>query len=137
MLKTGHFRWGGRMRCARHFADRSERLPTKLTCSRLRSSAMLSRISDCFDEKSPPRKTLNKLKSTPRRVCFLIGWGGRIRTYECSSQSAVSYRLTTPQNIKLNYTNEASAKLPRLQLWGGRWDSNPRSPVPQTGALTN
>lgn len=25
------------------------------------------------------------------------GWGGRIRTYECSSQSAVSYRLTTPQ----------------------------------------
>ena len=21
--------------------------------------------------------------------------------------------------------------------WGGRWDSNPRSPVPQTGALTN
>ena len=26
------------------------------------------------------------------------GWGGRIRTYECSSQSAVSYRLTTPQS---------------------------------------
>ena len=25
-----------------------------------------------------------------------FGWGGRIRTYECSSQSAVSYRLTTP-----------------------------------------
>ena len=24
-----------------------------------------------------------------------------------------------------------------LFLWGGRWDSNPRSPVPQTGALTN
>ena len=22
-------------------------------------------------------------------------------------------------------------------IWGGRWDSNPRSPVPQTGALTN
>ena len=22
-------------------------------------------------------------------------------------------------------------------LWGGMWDSNPRSPVPQTGALTN
>ncbi len=21
--------------------------------------------------------------------------------------------------------------------WGGRWDSNPRSPVPQTGALTS
>ena len=27
------------------------------------------------------------------------GWGGRIRTYECSSQSAVSYRLTTPQYL--------------------------------------
>ena len=24
-----------------------------------------------------------------------------------------------------------------LFKWGGRWDSNPRSPVPQTGALTN
>ena len=24
------------------------------------------------------------------------GWGGGIRTHECSSQSAVSYRLTTP-----------------------------------------
>ncbi len=28
---------------------------------------------------------------------FFFGWGGRIRTYACSSQSAVSYRLTTPQ----------------------------------------
>ena len=25
----------------------------------------------------------------------------------------------------------------KLKVWGGRWDSNPRSPVPQTGALTN
>ena len=25
----------------------------------------------------------------------------------------------------------------KLYKWGGRWDSNPRSPVPQTGALTN
>ena len=30
-------------------------------------------------------------------LAFQYGWGGRIRTYECSSQSAVSYRLTTPQ----------------------------------------
>ena len=28
------------------------------------------------------------------------GWGGEIRTHECNSQSAVSYRLTTPQNIR-------------------------------------
>ena len=27
---------------------------------------------------------------------FLFGRGGRIRTYECNSQSVVSYRLTTP-----------------------------------------
>ena len=33
------------------------------------------------------------------------------------------------------------ASITRLRVealdWGGRWDSNPRSPVPQTGALTN
>ena len=27
---------------------------------------------------------------------FFFGRGGRIRTYECNSQSVVSYRLTTP-----------------------------------------
>ena len=26
---------------------------------------------------------------------------------------------------------------PCLFVWGGRWDSNPRSPEPQSGALTN
>ena len=26
---------------------------------------------------------------------------------------------------------------PNVFIWGGRWDSNPRSPVPQTGALTS
>ncbi len=41
---------------------------------------------------------------------------------KCQIQSLVPYRLATAQyKIK----------------WGGRWDSNPRSPVPQTGALTN
>ena len=30
-------------------------------------------------------------------------WGSRIRTYECSSQSAVSYRLTIPQCTRLLY----------------------------------
>ena len=37
----------------------------------------------------------------PLSLCRFVsrqrfGRGGRIRTYECSSQSAVSYRLTTP-----------------------------------------
>ena len=27
----------------------------------------------------------------------IFGWGGEIRTHACSSQSAVSYRLTAPQ----------------------------------------
>ena len=26
---------------------------------------------------------------------------------------------------------------PVVFVWGGRWDSNPRSPEPQSGALTN
>ena len=30
---------------------------------------------------------------------LVVGWGGRIRTYAYSSQSAVSYRLTTPQYL--------------------------------------
>ena len=46
---------------------------------------------------SNPAERLNK-KITDTVLCLLFfGWGGRIRTYECSSQSAVSYRLTTPQ----------------------------------------
>ena len=28
---------------------------------------------------------------------FCVGWGGRIRTDECQSQSLVPYRLATPQ----------------------------------------
>lgn len=31
------------------------------------------------------------------KVFPLDGWASRIRTYECSSQSAVSYRLTMAQ----------------------------------------
>ena len=30
---------------------------------------------------------------------FLYGWGGRIRTDECQSQSLVPYRLATPQDL--------------------------------------
>ena len=43
-----------------------------------------------------PLQRINKGKTACFRLS-LTGWGGRIRTYECSSQSAVSYRLTTPQ----------------------------------------
>lgn len=68
------------------------------------------------------------------------GWGGRIRTYECSSQSAVSYRLTTPQCIRFSKRKRRPYCLTGLRRrlkWGGISDSNRWSPVPQTGALTN
>ena len=32
---------------------------------------------------------------------FSVGWGGRIRTDGCGSQSPVPYRLATPQNYRL------------------------------------
>ena len=40
-------------------------------------------------------------KSDKSKLVGFFGRGGRIRTYECNSQSVVSYRLTTPlKNIK-------------------------------------
>ena len=41
----------------------------------------------------------NRTSILPPTFALGGGRGGRIRTYECSSQSAVSYRLTTAQNI--------------------------------------
>ena len=41
-------------------------------------------------------------------ICFCNGWGGKIRTYACESQSLVPYRLATPLNI------------PAPNGWGGR-----------------
>ena len=49
-----------------------------------------------------------------------IDWASWIRTSECSSQSAVPYRLAIAQRRK-----------------GGYRDSNPGPPEPQSGALTN
>ena len=49
-----------------------------------------------------------------------MDWASWIRTSECSSQSAVPYRLAIAQRRK-----------------GGYRDSNPGPPEPQSGALTN
>ena len=46
---------------------------------------------------SNPTKQSKTKNSRCKNASAVFGWGGRIRTYECSSQSAVSYRLTTPQ----------------------------------------
>ena len=35
----------------------------------------------------------------PAQLREIFGWGGRIRTDECQSQSLVPYRLATAQNI--------------------------------------
>ena len=39
-------------------------------------------------------------KEQGQALLLFSGSRGRIRTYECSSQSAVSYRLTTPQHFR-------------------------------------
>ena len=56
----------------------------------------------------------------------LLSWASWIRTSECSSQSAVPYRLAIA-----HYLQPSRSDL--------RWikDSNPWPPEPQSGALTN
>ena len=49
-------------------------------------------------QNSPERAaTPANTKGTPVGA-FCVGWGSRIRTYECQSQSLVPYRLAIPQN---------------------------------------
>ena len=55
----------------------------------------------CSDEILESFGPPNENKHHTKRCSACFGWGGRIRTYECSSQSAVSYRLTTPHNLKI------------------------------------
>ena len=51
----------------------------------------------CPAEQWAPQPT----EKPPRRGGFSVGWGGRIRTDGCGSQSPVPYRLATPQNYRL------------------------------------
>ena len=61
---------------------------------------------------------------------MLHTWASWIRTNECSSQSAVPYPLAIAHCSAGQVLHK---KLPE----GEWWDSNPRSPEPQSGALTN
>ena len=97
-------------------------------------------------------------------IDYFVGWAGKIRTCACQSQSLVPYRLATAQYIYIvtlfshtefvvrfaHTTSVATAQyinltvsigdfsvFPQYKIWGEYWDSNPGSPVPQTGALTN
>ena len=66
--------------------------------------------------------------------CFLVGAAGFGPT-RCRSQSPVPYRLATPQ---YGYSKNAHSFLTMGEsrfIWGGGWDSNPRSSEPQSDAL--
>ena len=79
--------------------------------SRLRRLQSLTWLCNYFDEPTVLILLVKlKLKCPPLGEHFNFGWGGRIRTYECSSQSAVSYHLTTPQFF--NFINKHLRKLP-------------------------
>ena len=43
--------------------------------------------------------THNPIKKPPIKGGFFIGWGGRIRTYECRHQKPMPYHLATPQQV--------------------------------------
>ena len=62
-----------------------------------------------------------------------FGWAGWNRT--STGRVKVCCPTTRLHPNMGNGTYLLTAYVPLL--WGGRWDSNPRSPVPQTGALTN
>ena len=68
-----------------------------------------------------------------------VGWDGGIRTHVCQSQSLVPYRLATSHRQgEAEGGPERTPRPSRLEvIWGGRWDSNPRSSEPQSDALTN
>lgn len=41
-------------------------------------------------------------------INLLIGWGARIRTWECRDQNPVPYRLATPQRVRKRYFAETT-----------------------------
>ena len=55
---------------------------------------------------------LDRKKHLRKQVLF-SGWGGRIRTDECGSQSPVPYRLATPQYFICHLSPICFRKLPK------------------------
>ena len=65
---------------------------------------------------------------------FLAGVAG----FEPTNAAVKVLCLTAWRHPNIKFLTKFYGTLARtVKLWGGRWDSNPRSPVPQTGALTN
>ena len=55
-----------------------------------------------FERGTPWLKVMCSTNWANRPYSIFNGWGSRIWTYECESQSLVPYRLATPQYIMLN-----------------------------------
>ena len=49
------------------------------------------------------RRKANITEKSKSQDLLFSGWGSRIRTYECQSQSLVPYRLAIPQNIRFSF----------------------------------
>ena len=62
--------------------------------------------------------------------CFLVG----LARFELAHGRVKVYCLTAWLQPNINLISIYLTILEKI--WGGRWDLNPRSPVPQTGALT-
>ena len=81
--------WGGRMGSL-HFAAASSQVRRyfRLACSSLSNLLSLKvQISHLSQQK------------TAHKGRFFVGWGGRIRTYECRHQKPMPYHLATPQQV--------------------------------------
>ena len=65
-------------------------------------------------------------------TCRWLGWrDSNPRDDGVKVRCLTAWRQPSMENTEPNFT----IKL-RVPMWGGRWDSNPRSPEPQSGALT-
>ena len=82
-----------------------------------------------------PHPHQNKKQTHPEGwICFLVGAAGFGPT-RCRSQSPVPYRLATPQYVIIVKTPTVQNYGRMSFIWGGGWDSNPRSSEPQSDAL--
>ena len=79
--------------------------------------------------KSLKEKADSLFRESAFRSC-LLGWARWIRTIGMTESKSVAL----PLGDSPAYKNGKPQDLP-FSLWGGRWDSNPRQPEPQSGAL--
>ena len=75
------------------------------------------------------------------RIRFLLGTARRRKSWQGRLDSNQRMRESKSLALPLGYAPMRKAGTgggpDPLLFWGGRWDSNPRHPEPQSGALTN